>query len=159
MMMSSLDAIMEKEEEELLERVLSTLTPNERKAIILRLGLFGEEKHIYKKIGQSLNVCLDRARQICKKAIRKLSHPRHEKFLEEARCKPINEAIRQRKEDIEKWQKEINERHRIYLEEREKELEEREKELERIKAYKSEFTLEHEAYMRMISSGKYIWTA
>lgn len=56
-------------------KVLETLTPKERKVIILRFGLDGSSSHTLEEVGDMLGVTRERIRQIEKRAIEKLQKP------------------------------------------------------------------------------------
>lgn len=58
-----------------LNELLNTLTEREKQCVIYRLGLFGEKKATYDKIGEVFKVTGNRAREIYKKSLRKLRHP------------------------------------------------------------------------------------
>jgi len=55
--------------------VLSGLTLRERKVLILRFGLDGNESHTLEQVGEIFDVTRERIRQIEAKAMRRLSHP------------------------------------------------------------------------------------
>jgi RNA polymerase primary sigma factor len=55
--------------------VLSELALRERKILILRFGLDGNEPHTLEQVGEIFDVTRERIRQIESKAMRKLSHP------------------------------------------------------------------------------------
>lgn len=57
-----------------LNELLNTLTEREKQCVIYRLGLFGEKKNTYDKIGEIFKVGRERASQIYIKSIRKLRH-------------------------------------------------------------------------------------
>lgn len=60
---------------EQIEEVLNTLSEREKGVLQLRYGLNGREKKTLEEVGKEFNVTRERARQIEKKALRKLSHP------------------------------------------------------------------------------------
>ncbi len=66
---------------ESLEEVLNTLTPREKKVIILRFGLADGHPRTLEEVGKEFNVTRERIRQIEAKALRKLRHPSRSKKL------------------------------------------------------------------------------
>jgi RNA polymerase primary sigma factor len=64
-----------------LEEMLQTLPPREARVLRLRFGLRGERAHTLEEVGRKLGVTRERARQIERKALRKLRHPRHSRTL------------------------------------------------------------------------------
>lgn len=58
-----------------LATALETLTPREERVVKTYFGLTGDGEATFETIGESLNVTLERARQITMKALRKLRHP------------------------------------------------------------------------------------
>ncbi len=58
-----------------LNEVLSTLSPRERKVLIMRFGLDGSKPKTLEEVGREFQVTRERIRQIEAKAIRKLKHP------------------------------------------------------------------------------------
>ena len=66
-----------------IEYVLDTLSEREKGVIKLRFGLGDGEKKTLEEVGRAFNVTRERARQIEKKALRKLAHPsRSNKLLD-----------------------------------------------------------------------------
>ncbi|VYU54706.1 sigma-70 family RNA polymerase sigma factor [Intestinibacter bartlettii] len=66
-----------------IEDVLDTLSEREKGIIKLRFGLGDGEKKTLEEVGRAFNVTRERARQIEKKALRKLAHPsRSNKLLD-----------------------------------------------------------------------------
>ncbi len=66
---------------EYLFEVLDTLTPRERKVLVLRYGLEDGKPRTLEEVGRQFNVTRERIRQIEAKAIRKLKHPSRAKKL------------------------------------------------------------------------------
>jgi RNA polymerase primary sigma factor len=64
------------------EKLLS-LDPREARVLTLRYGLNGAPPQTLKEVGAALGVTRERARQIERKALRKLRHPRHGRMLRE----------------------------------------------------------------------------
>lgn len=58
-----------------LQKVISTLTPNEQEILRLRFGLTGNDPMSLQQIGKQFNLSKERIRQIEKKALRRLRHP------------------------------------------------------------------------------------
>ena len=70
-------------EEELLERVLGTLTRREATVIKLRYGLINGTEHTLAQIGRELGISRERVRQIEVEALRRLRHPARAQYLKE----------------------------------------------------------------------------
>ena len=66
---------------ESLDEVLNTLTPREKKVIVLRFGLADGHPRTLEEVGKEFNVTRERIRQIEAKALRKLRHPSRSKKL------------------------------------------------------------------------------
>jgi RNA polymerase primary sigma factor len=66
---------------EQLARVLSSLTPREKKVLILRFGLEDGRTRTLDEVGREFNVTRERIRQIEAKALRKMRHPSRSKKL------------------------------------------------------------------------------
>jgi RNA polymerase primary sigma factor len=66
---------------ERLEGMLTALTPREARVLRLRCGLKDGRTYTLREVGQKLGVTRERARQIERKALRKLRHPRHSRTL------------------------------------------------------------------------------
>lgn len=64
------------ERKEAIQHFLSKLTDRERKVLILRYGLFGEEKHSLEKTGEILSLTMERVRQIESRALTKIREMR-----------------------------------------------------------------------------------
>lgn len=63
--------------------VLDTLTPREKKVLILRFGLLDGRSRTLEEVGKEFNVTRERIRQIEAKALRKLRHPSRSKKLKD----------------------------------------------------------------------------
>jgi len=70
-------------EEDLLEKVLNTLTPREALVIKLRYGLTDDTEYTLAEIGRQLGISRERVRQIEDEALRKLRHPARAQYLRE----------------------------------------------------------------------------
>ncbi|HAW50349.1 TPA: RNA polymerase sigma factor RpoD [bacterium] len=64
-----------------IEKVLSSLTPNEARVLSLRFGLEDGYPHTLEEVGMKFNVTRERIRQIEAKALKKLQHPSRSKRL------------------------------------------------------------------------------
>jgi RNA polymerase sigma factor (sigma-70 family) len=67
---------------ESLKELLNTLTDRERKVVTHRLGLFGEKKKTYEKIGEIFGLTRERISVIFAKAIRKCRHPERKELMQ-----------------------------------------------------------------------------
>jgi RNA polymerase primary sigma factor len=65
------------------EDILGTLTPQERRVIMLRFGLVDDQPRTLEEVGKRFGLTRERIRQIEAKALRKLRHPSRSKFLRE----------------------------------------------------------------------------
>ena len=65
-----------------INRVLETLTEKEAEIVQLRFGLNGRTPLSLKEIGDRYNLTKERIRQIEKKALKRLQHPRRAQYLE-----------------------------------------------------------------------------
>jgi len=63
------------------DAALATLKDRERRVLILRFGLNGNDEHTLEQIGQQIGVTRERIRQIEEKALRRLRHPTRSKRL------------------------------------------------------------------------------
>jgi RNA polymerase primary sigma factor len=66
---------------ERIETVLDTLTPREARILRLRFGLVDGHAYTLEEIGQKIGVTRERIRQIEKRALRRLRHPRRSRPL------------------------------------------------------------------------------
>jgi RNA polymerase primary sigma factor len=64
-----------------MDALLSTLDPREARILRLRYGLRGERSHTLKELGDKFDLSRERIRQIERRAIRKLRHPRYSRQL------------------------------------------------------------------------------
>ncbi|MGC8856464.1 MAG: RNA polymerase sigma factor RpoD/SigA [Anaerolineae bacterium] len=71
-----------KELHDIMVRLLATLQPREEKILRLRFGIGGRPEETLEKIGKSFNVSKERIRQIEKKALKKLQHPKRRALIE-----------------------------------------------------------------------------
>lgn len=60
-----------------IEAVMDKLPKRLKLVLCKYYGLFGESSHTYSEIGLSLNIGIERARQLVHKGLRILQHPRH----------------------------------------------------------------------------------
>ncbi len=70
-----------KELRKIIDNVLNTLTPREKKIVKLRFGLYDGKPRTLEQVGQELCVTRERIRQIEAKAIKRLRHPSRSKLL------------------------------------------------------------------------------
>ena len=68
---------------EQVQEVLSSLTPREKKVLVLRFGLEDGRSRTLEEVGREFNVTRERIRQIEAKALRKLRHPSRSKKLKD----------------------------------------------------------------------------
>ena len=68
---------------EAVDKALSTLTPREKRVLVLRYGLEDGRNRTLEQVGAEFDVTRERIRQIEAKAIRKLRHPARGKGLED----------------------------------------------------------------------------
>ena len=66
-----------------LSKVLETLSPRERKVLIMRFGLEDGKPKTLEEVGREFKVTRERIRQIEAKAIRKLKHPTRARKLKD----------------------------------------------------------------------------
>ncbi len=62
-------------------KVLSTLTPREKKVLCMRFGIGEQADHTLEEVGRIFSVTRERIRQIEAKALRKMRHPSRSKHL------------------------------------------------------------------------------
>jgi RNA polymerase primary sigma factor len=77
------EELIARSEEDLLEKVLNTLTPREALVIKLRYGLTDDTEYTLAEIGRRLGISRERVRQIEDEALRKLRHPARAQYLRE----------------------------------------------------------------------------
>jgi len=65
-----------------IERLLATLSRKEAEILKFRYGLSGKNSLSLKELGDRFNLTKERIRQIEKKAVRKLQHPKRRRFVE-----------------------------------------------------------------------------
>ena len=83
MTISPEEEILSKAREEVMENLLSTLSPQQARVIKLRYGLFDYECHTLAQIGEQLKITRERVRQIETEALNKLRHPTRRHYWEE----------------------------------------------------------------------------
>jgi RNA polymerase primary sigma factor len=66
---------------ESLEEMLTDLKPREVRVLRLRCGMQDGRNYTLREVGEKLGVTRERIRQIERKALRKLRHPRHSRKL------------------------------------------------------------------------------
>lgn len=76
------DTVMEKSLQEDINQVLGTLTDKEAEIVQYRFGLNGRSPLSLKEIGDKYNLTKERIRQIEKKALKRLQHPKRSQYLE-----------------------------------------------------------------------------
>ncbi|MFQ6041720.1 MAG: RNA polymerase sigma factor RpoD/SigA [Candidatus Poribacteria bacterium] len=77
------EKIMSQARQEIVEKLLSTLSPQQARVIKLRYGLFDDNDHTLAQIGAKLKITRERVRQIELEAIKKLRHPTRLHYWEE----------------------------------------------------------------------------
>ena len=68
---------------EAMNKVLETLSPREKKVLIMRFGLDDGKPKTLEEVGKEFKVTRERIRQIEAKAIRKLKHPTRARKLKD----------------------------------------------------------------------------
>ena len=87
--------------------MISTLTPRERKVLILRFGLNDGQDRTLEEVGKAISVGPERVRQILGKAIRKMRHPSRANRI--AGHRPSVAAfLKKRREEEEKFKIDMN---------------------------------------------------
>ncbi len=76
------DAVLEKSLQTDINTILSTLTPKEAEIVEYRFGLNGKSPLSLKDIGDRYKLTKERIRQIEKKALKRLQHPKRSQLLE-----------------------------------------------------------------------------
>lgn len=79
--LSPLDAVIQEDLKDHIHKILCTLSPKEEMVIRKRFGIGEENPYTLEEVGQAFDVTRERIRQIQVKAIRKLKHPSHSKWL------------------------------------------------------------------------------
>jgi len=77
------EELLSKARQEVIEKLLSTLTSQQARVIKLRYGLFDGESHNLAQIGRKLKISRERVRQIEAEALNKLKHPIRRHYWEE----------------------------------------------------------------------------
>ncbi|MBM3237080.1 sigma-70 family RNA polymerase sigma factor [Candidatus Poribacteria bacterium] len=77
------EEILSQARQEALEKILSTLSPQQAQVIKLRYGLFDGEDHTLAQIGRQLKISRERARQVEEEALNKLRHPIRQHYWNE----------------------------------------------------------------------------
>ena len=83
MTISPEEEILSKAREEVMENLLSTLSPQQACVIKLRYGLFDDKCHTLAQIGKRMKISRERVRQIEAEAVNKLRHPTRQHYWEE----------------------------------------------------------------------------
>jgi RNA polymerase primary sigma factor len=83
MAISPEEEIMSQARQEILEKLLSTLSPQQARVIKLRYGLFDDQDHTLAQIGAKLKITRERVRQIESEALNKLRHPTRQHYWKE----------------------------------------------------------------------------
>ncbi len=73
--------------------LLETLSEREKKVLIHRLGLLGEEEKTFREIGEMFDITSEPCRQNYNKAIRKLRHPSRKKMMQSITSIKLKKAI------------------------------------------------------------------
>ena len=76
-----LDVVSDIHLDDVISKVLETLTPREAKVLKMRFGIQEKKDHTLEEVGQDFDVTRERIRQIEAKALRKLRHPTRNKHL------------------------------------------------------------------------------
>jgi RNA polymerase sigma factor (sigma-70 family) len=77
------EEILSQARQEVLEKILSTLSLQQAQVIKLRYGLFDGEDHTLAQIGRQLKISRERARQVEEEALNKLRHPTRQHYWNE----------------------------------------------------------------------------
>lgn len=78
---SPLEAVINRDLQEKIHKMLNTLTPKEERILRMRFGLGDETPHTLEEVGQIFGVSRERIRQIEAQALRKLKHPNRSNHL------------------------------------------------------------------------------
>jgi RNA polymerase primary sigma factor len=77
------EAMASQAQQEIMENLLSTLTPQQARVIKLRYGLFDGRCHTLAEIGKQMKITRERARQVEAEAVEKLRHPTRQHYWQE----------------------------------------------------------------------------
>jgi RNA polymerase sigma factor RpoD-like protein len=78
---SPLEAVINRDLQEKIHKMLNTLSPKEERILRMRFGLGDETPHTLEEVGQKFGVSRERIRQIEAQALRKLKHPTRSNHL------------------------------------------------------------------------------
>jgi RNA polymerase sigma factor RpoD-like protein len=78
---SPLDAVINRDLQDKIHKMLNTLSPKEERILRMRFGLGDEMPHTLEEVGQMFGVSRERIRQIEAQALRKLKHPSRSNHL------------------------------------------------------------------------------
>jgi RNA polymerase sigma factor RpoD-like protein len=78
---SPLEAVINRDLQEKIHKMLNTLSPKEERILRMRFGLGEETPHTLEEVGQMFGVSRERIRQIEAQALRKLKHPNRSNHL------------------------------------------------------------------------------
>ena len=78
---SPLDAVINRDLQEKIHKMLNMLSPKDERILRMRFGLGDEMPHTLEEVGQMFGVSRERIRQIEAQALRKLKHPSRSNHL------------------------------------------------------------------------------